>query len=501
MGTCGPRRRLLRLPNKKPPKQKACYARGAWAITGSMSSADLLVSLTQTDAGAAQWAALVERYGNRLWAVCCAAAGPALAEDAFQDGMVAIRESAGRFRPGADPEASALAWMVTVVHCKAVDLVRREARKQKRERSIMAREPAAPSAPSEDDRTVAVQAAMHALDQLPERHQQVIRLRLLGGMDAAQTAAVIGCPADQVRVRLQRALDQLRKRCVPVAAMLPTSGAVEQCLQQTVAAHGHLPAAAKAAAIASFTTPVAAAAGLSLGAIMAMSSIGVGVVAAVLFTVVLPMKSAHASDQPPAFAAAIPLVPNGMLDRAVTLEFNGSDLSDVLTMLGMMAKTKIQLDGRVDTKTVPQVNFAVQDMTMRHVLDLLLQPRGLDFVMKGDAIVVGYPKDLADGSSGTKPAAESAVAVDAWRKALVDQLEQDITINCDGVAMVDFVAMVKKTSKANIVVDPAEFTANPTVSLKVDKMKLKYVLDLAMKLAGAVYAFRDGAVYITPSRQ
>ena len=98
-------------------------------LASVMTSADLLAALSGTAAGPAHWAELVECHGGRLWAVCRAAAGAGLGDDAFQEGLIAIRHGAGRFRPGTDPEASAVAWMGTVVHRRAINLVRRESRR------------------------------------------------------------------------------------------------------------------------------------------------------------------------------------------------------------------------------------------------------------------------------------------------------------------------------------------------------------------------------------
>jgi len=263
-------------------------------MAGEMNAAELLALLINPEAGPGCWAALVERHGRRLWAVCRAAAGAGLADDAFQEGLIAIRRSAGRFRPGPDPEASAVAWMVTVVHRTAVDLVRREARRGKREGSVMPVEPIAVQL-SDHERDEVARHALLALEQLPERHREVIRLRLLGGLDSAQTASVLGCPADQVRVRFQRALEQLRKRCSGAQAGVMPLAMLEDCLHRALIPPAVLSPSAQAATLASFTTPVAT--GLSTGAIMAFSALGCGVVATLALTISSTFSAAHAVEQ------------------------------------------------------------------------------------------------------------------------------------------------------------------------------------------------------------
>jgi RNA polymerase sigma-70 factor (ECF subfamily) len=271
-----------------------------------MTTSDLLAELSRPDPVPERWAELVERHGDRLWAVARAAAGNALAEDAFQEGLLAIRQRAGRFRPGADPETSALAWMVTVVHRRAIDLVRREARRTNREGAAMSAEPVAPPAASEEP-AIAAHAVMRALGQLPERHQRVIRLRLLGGLDAAQTASVLGCPAEQVRVRLHRALELLRRRCGALVAVMPSLSGLELCLQQASSPAVTMPPAVKATAIASFTR-LAPAAGLSPGIIMTMSAGACAILATFVISLAMPWRSAHATEaSPPPTAAPVPI--------------------------------------------------------------------------------------------------------------------------------------------------------------------------------------------------
>ena len=267
-----------------------------------MTSADLLAALASADASPAHWADLVERHGSRLWAVCRAAAGAGLADDAFQEGLIAIRHGAGRFRPGADPEASAVAWMVTVVHRRAIDLVRRESRRSTHESSAMPSNLADPTPATVEEDAASAHLAMRALEQLPERHQRVIRLRLLGGLDAAQTASVLGCPAEHVRVRLQRALDLLRSRCVQSGAVLPSVVELQRCIEHAASPATTLPASAKAIALISFTKPAGVTAGLSFGAIMAISSIGCALLATLIL--VVPMHSVPASEQPTSTVAA-----------------------------------------------------------------------------------------------------------------------------------------------------------------------------------------------------
>ena len=348
-----------------------------------MMSSDLLVALGSA-ATPGDWAELVARHGTRLWAVAHAAAGAGLAEDAFQEGLIAIRQGAGRFRPGADAEASAVAWMVTVVHRTAIDLVRRESRRKRHETPVGPTVEAMPmDSPAAHDAVgdvaPAVAAAMRALEQLPERHRQVIRLRLLAGLDVQQAASVIGCPATQVPVRLRRALTVLRRHCVPAGAeagaAAPSLAVLESCLHHAAVPPAALPVGMHGVALAAFTKPAAAAAGWSLGAIMAIMSLGCGAVATLIFAVVMPMAmvpshaAAQAGEAPgeaaPQASASAPAVfrvaAHDYAHIVVSLDFYGAKLDDIADFYNRILRIPLRIDPSVTSATRAETVTLVDD--------------------------------------------------------------------------------------------------------------------------------------------
>jgi tetratricopeptide (TPR) repeat protein len=89
---------------------------------------------------------------------------------------------------------------------------------------------------------------------------------------------------------------------------------------------------------------------------------------------------------------------------------------------------------------------------------------------------------------------------DTWRKSIEDQLEQEIHVEFSETDLPDVVSFLQKVTGVNIVLDPAVInTTPPPVTLTVDHIKLKYVLDTIMKITSLSYVLKDEAIYISNS--
>ena len=86
----------------------------------------------------------------------------------------------------------------------------------------------------------------------------------------------------------------------------------------------------------------------------------------------------------------------------------------------------------------------------------------------------------------------------AWRKDIKNQLEQEITLDFQDQDLAEVISFLQKVTNANIVLDPKVLAASPPpITLKVDRMKLKYVLDFIMKLTALSFTLRDEAIYVS----
>lgn len=106
-----------------------------------------------------------------------------------------------------------------------------------------------------------------------------------------------------------------------------------------------------------------------------------------------------------------------------------------------------------------------------------------------------WPELDARRSAPTQGLEETA---EAWRKEIANQLEQEITLDFQDTDLADVVAFLQKVTNANIILDTrAAAAAPPPVTLKVERMKLRFVLDFVMKITGLKYILRDEAILIS----
>ena len=134
-----------------------------------------------------------------------------LAEDAVQEGFLAAWRSATAFR--AD-RAKASTWIVTLVHRRAVDIVRREERRRAEPLESESRpDPPDPSGSAEDAAWLGferdrVQAALRAL---PDTQRESIELAYYGGYSQAELAERLGVPLGTIKSRMFAGLARLRE--------------------------------------------------------------------------------------------------------------------------------------------------------------------------------------------------------------------------------------------------------------------------------------------------
>jgi RNA polymerase sigma-70 factor (ECF subfamily) len=131
----------------------------------------------------------------------------ALAEDAVQEAFLAVWRSADAYkRERAKPST----WILTVVHRRAVDLVRRE---QSRRGEPLEVAPEPVSGPADEDavlrdRRAAVQAA---LTELPGEQRQALELAYYGGLTQSELAERLGVPLGTIKSRMFAGLGRLRE--------------------------------------------------------------------------------------------------------------------------------------------------------------------------------------------------------------------------------------------------------------------------------------------------
>jgi RNA polymerase sigma-70 factor, ECF subfamily len=175
------------------------------------SDAELVRRLGEADGAALSQ--LYQRFGRPCYSLArriCADEG--LAEDVVQEVFLTLWRDPTRFDPSRGGFAT---WLLTLIHHKAVDAVRRES-------TIRRRMVAAPDAgedwsptpvPGADQAALARVAAGQvraALHRLPVEQRQVLALAYFGGHTQREIAVLTGVPLGTVKSRMFTAVQRLR---------------------------------------------------------------------------------------------------------------------------------------------------------------------------------------------------------------------------------------------------------------------------------------------------
>jgi len=137
---------------------------------------------------------------------------PHLAEETVQEAFLAV----WRNPMGYDAErGSVRAWLMSTVHHRAVDLVRREEAQRRRAEEAVA----LPGPPPDDPGEVVVEeiglpqeraAVRGALEDLPDEQRRVIELMYFDGLSQTQIAARLELPLGTVKSRCLLGMRRLR---------------------------------------------------------------------------------------------------------------------------------------------------------------------------------------------------------------------------------------------------------------------------------------------------
>ena len=131
-----------------------------------------------------------------------------LAQDAVQEAFLAVWRTADRFLA---ERAKASTWILTLVHRRAVDLVRRQERRRG-EPLESAPEPAAQET-VEEEATLGFQrrVVQEALRRLPPEQREALELGYYGGLTQSQLAERLGQPLGTIKSRTFTGLVRLRE--------------------------------------------------------------------------------------------------------------------------------------------------------------------------------------------------------------------------------------------------------------------------------------------------
>jgi RNA polymerase sigma-70 factor, ECF subfamily len=134
----------------------------------------------------------------------------AAAEDIVQDAFLSLWRSGSGYDPS---RGSVRSWVLSVVHNRAIDALRRVGSKaglDVSDEGIAERLPAAESTDAEVERRDEARQLRTALDELPPDQRQVIELAYFGGFTHNEIAEMLDLPPGTVKGRMRLGLTKMR---------------------------------------------------------------------------------------------------------------------------------------------------------------------------------------------------------------------------------------------------------------------------------------------------
>ena len=444
-------------------------------------AADLATLATRRDAAA--WAGVVDRLGPEVHRLALRLTGDhSLAADAAQEAFLHVRDGSRHFRPhGPDDDAGARRWVLRVAAHATLMLMRGSGRRGRRERAAIAGETAAPTTPPEQclENAETAAAVRAALADLPQNQREVLVLHHLQDLGLPEIAATLGIPVGTVKSRLHRAADRLRdvlqKRGI-AAGVVPLAALHAPAHPVPVPDFHHLITSSLKP-----LTPLLGASAMTLWIIAAASLCIVTPLICVamdadgqpptplttsLPTPVPAAASAHGATSP----AVVPAPWSGQIDGTV-----GQILARLRSDSGMDVRDRTWRDPYA---TLPVSFSAGNGMAPQKILDLVAQQTDVVVKQVGNTYFV----DPVPHVQPIDPIMERELTLDYADKELVD-VAADLTKQ---------LGMEVRVTAEVIRTEP------PPVTLKVDRMKAKFILSFIEKLSGLSLAYSANAmVFVT----
>jgi len=163
---------------------------------------------------------IVAEYGPMVLRVCRAVLGPVDAEDAWSEAFLAALKAYPRLEEDANVEA----WLVTIAHRKAIDVVRAAARRAVPAEALPERASGA-GQPGDWDGDL-----WAALAALPRKQRMAVAYHYLAGLPYAEIATITGGTTDAARRAAADGIKNLRASYLAdseAEATASTSGAKE----------------------------------------------------------------------------------------------------------------------------------------------------------------------------------------------------------------------------------------------------------------------------------
>lgn len=181
---------------------------GAPAVAGAAHLADLLKRSARGDQAA--FAELYDATSARAYGLALRVVrDPAQAEEVAQEAFLEVWRTASRFDA---TKGSAVGWLLTIVHRKAVDRVRSAEAASRRDTTYhQDNQPIAHDATAEAaEASMEARRVRSALDDLTAVQREALELAYFGGYTHTEVATMLDLPVGTAKTRIRDGLIRLR---------------------------------------------------------------------------------------------------------------------------------------------------------------------------------------------------------------------------------------------------------------------------------------------------
>jgi RNA polymerase sigma factor (sigma-70 family) len=153
---------------------------------------------------------VVTQHGQVVLRVCRALLPVHDAQDAAADAFLAALEAYPRLRPDSDVKA----WLVTIAHRKALDILRRQTRHAVPVADV-------PDRPGGAEPPLADEPLWNAVRALPAKQRHAVAYRFVADLAYADVAAVMGITQAAARRNAADGIKALRRSYLPDSSFQP----------------------------------------------------------------------------------------------------------------------------------------------------------------------------------------------------------------------------------------------------------------------------------------
>lgn len=154
---------------------------------------------------------VVSEHGRVVLRVCRALLPWQDAEDAAADAFLSALEAYPRLRPDSDVKA----WLVTIAHRKALDILRRRAR-----HAVLVAD--VPEGRDEAEPEVADEGLWRAVRELPDKQRHAVAYHYVADLAYLEVAAIMGITEAAARRNAADGIKALRRAYLPAPGGQPT---------------------------------------------------------------------------------------------------------------------------------------------------------------------------------------------------------------------------------------------------------------------------------------